>query len=69
MVESGALIPLSNEELYGIDGGSTKAVAVVSGLLTIGFTIAAAATGSEWCSAAAATCGLVSAWCAIAPMI
>lgn len=69
MTETFDFILLSDDELSEINGGSTKAVATIATIGAIGFTIAAAATGNEWCGAAAATCALVAAWCGLAPCI
>jgi hypothetical protein len=46
-----------------------RVVAIIATICAIGFGIATAITGSEWCGAAAATCALVAAWCGIAPSL
>lgn len=69
MIEKSVFMPLTVDELTEIDGGSTKVVAIVAGILTVVFLVAGTITGSAWCYAAASACGLVSAWCAVAPFI
>lgn len=69
MLEKSAFMPLSIDELTEIDGGSTKIFAIIMGVATLGLTVVALATGSEWVAAGAATCGLITTGCALAPSI
>ena len=67
---------ISSEELYDIDGGSTKVAAAVFGIVGSIFGVASSVAGntghpvvSACLAGAATTCALAGAWCVLAPLL